>query len=360
MTATPQQAIPTDSTPAEPASAVAVRNLSHVYAPAKPPRKRGRKSHAAPAFDRAALDNVSLQVRPGEVFGLLGPNGSGKSTLFRILATVQQASPPAGTEPGSASVFGTDINADPAGVRAQIGVVFQHPSLDDKLTANENLRYHGMLHGITGPALDERCDAMLESVGLCGRAGEHVEAFSGGMRRRVEIAKALLPAPRLLLMDEASTGLDPAAQRDLWATLRGRVRDDGLTVLLTTHLMHEAELCDRLAVLSEGRVIAVDTPAGLINRVGGQVLELRWAGDERGPVDALAGEVLSALGLSPESPGVTSTQQALRIEMADAAGAVPKVAHIAGDRAASIRIAQPTLEDAYLSLTGKSLHEATG
>jgi ABC-2 type transport system ATP-binding protein len=359
MTTTAPQATTHRTASADPAPAVVVHDLSHVYPALKPRRARGgRSAPAAHATDRAALEGVSLEVRPGEVFGLLGPNGSGKSTLFRILATVQQALPPAGAKPGSAAVFGTDIHADPAGVRAKIGVVFQHPSLDDKLTAAENLRYHGMLHGITGSTLAERSSAMLASVGLDGRAGERVEAFSGGMRRRVEIAKALLPSPRLLLMDEASTGLDPAAQRDLWATLRERVRDDGLTVLLTTHLMHEAALCDRLAVLSQGRVITVDTPTGLVERVGGQVLEVQWDNPVQGGADGVTERVLSALGLSPGSPGVTSTNQTLRVEMADAAGAVPRVAELAGDRAASIRVAQPTLEDAYLSLTGQPLYDA--
>jgi len=341
------------TTPGETPAAVTVRDLSHAYAPAKPTRRK--RKHAAPEPERAALHGVSLDVTPGEVFGLLGPNGSGKSTLFRILATVQQASPPAGVTRGSASVFGIDIEQDPADVRRQIGVVFQNPSLDDKLTAMENLRYHGMLHGLTGAALLEQCSAMLELVGLADRAGERVERFSGGMRRRVEIAKALLPGPRLLLMDEASTGLDPAAQQALWQTLRRQVAETGLTVLMTTHLMHEAEHCDRLAVLAGGKLIAVDTPTGLVDRVGGQVLEVAFAQPGDDEVQGLAGQVVGLLETSLEADGVRLAEGVLRVEMEDAAAAVPKVAAELGEAARSIRIARPTLEDAYLSLTGSRL-----
>lgn len=356
MTTTPTTKPSTDSALSAEADkhaglAVLVDALSHAY----PPVRKRRGKHASPETDRAALHQVSLEVKPGEIFGLLGPNGSGKSTLFRILATVQGATPPTGVEAGSAEVFGTSVATDPATVRSRIGVVFQHPSLDDKLTAVENLRYHGMLHGMTGRLLRDRCDAALQQAGLADRAAERVAAFSGGMRRRVEIAKALLTQPRLLLMDEASTGLDPAAQQALWQTLREQVADHGLTVLLTTHLMHEAEQCDRLAVLDQGRVVAVDTPRALIDRVGGQLLEVTWA-----PLpdhDATADEqrVAEHLGLASDDASIQRFDGGVRLEIDDAATAVPGVAALLGEQAGSIRVARPTLEDAYLKLTGSAL-----
>ena len=331
-----------------------MRNLAHQYPPTKPPRRKPK--HARPT-DRAALRGVDLQVRPGEVFGLLGPNGSGKTTLFRILSTLLTPRPPAGEAPAEATVFGTDIASSPDAVRRQIGVVFQHPALDDRLTAEENLRYHGMLHGLTGKALHQRGRQMLQAVGLESHADEHVATLSGGMRRRIEIAKALLTQPRLLLMDEASTGLDPAAQRSLWRSLREQVQATGLTVLLTTHLMHEAERCDRLAVMSEGKIVAVDSPDGLIDRISGQVLDIQWSGHDPAANREAAREVLAALGVAAQSSGVIETGDTLRIELADAAQAVPIVAAAARDRAHSIRVAQPSLEDAYLALTGRPLHE---
>ncbi|XAL99188.1 ABC transporter ATP-binding protein [Phycisphaeraceae bacterium D3-23] len=342
----------TEASPARPA--VSVASLSHVYPPAR--KRRGNRKRTAPDHDdRVALRKVSLDVQPGEVFGLLGPNGSGKSTLFRILATVQAAKVPVGKAPGTAEVFGVDVVEQPARVRRQIGVVFQHPSLDDKLTAFENLRYHGMLHGLTGDTLTQRCNDALQHAGLTGRAADHVASFSGGMRRRVEIAKALLTEPKLLLMDEASAGLDPAAQRTLWQTLREQVDQHGLTVLLTTHLMHEAQQCDRLAVLDAGRVVAIDTPAGLIEQVGGQVLEAGWSVENPTEGIALGRRVAEHLDVDPDSQGVSINADGIRAELPDAASAVPGVAQLLGEQADSIKVAKPTLEDAYLKLTGNPL-----
>ena len=199
--------------------------------------------------DREALRGVSFAVPPGEIFGLLGPNGGGKTTLFRILSTALVPTS------GQARIFGQDVIAQPALVRQQIGIVFQSPSLDKKLTAAENLRHHGHLYGLRGRVLRARTDEMLARVGLSDRAGDRVERLSGGLQRRVELAKGLLPQPRMLLMDEPSTGLDPGARRDLWDYLT-QLRDrDGLTILLTTHLMDEADRCDRVAILDRKSVV---------------------------------------------------------------------------------------------------------
>ena len=196
--------------------------------------------------NREALRSVSFEVRAAEIFALLGPNGGGKTTLFRILST---SFAPTG---GRAEVFGHDLVTQSAQVRQQMGVVFQAPSLDKKLSAAENLWHHGHLYGLRGQPLRQQMTEMLGRVGLSDRARDRVEKLSGGMQRRVEVAKGLLHRPRLLLMDEPSTGLDPGARRDLWDYLKESRERDRLTILLTTHLMGEAEQCDRVAILHRG------------------------------------------------------------------------------------------------------------
>ena len=196
--------------------------------------------------DRVALDQLNLEVAPREIFGLLGPNGGGKTTLFRILSTLVKPSS------GSATLLGLDLLRDTAALRSRIGVVFQAPSLDKKLKVRENLMHQGHLYGLSGVALRERIDHLLLEFNLRDRAGDLVETLSGGLQRRVEIAKSLLHRPELLLLDEPSTGLDPGARIDLWQTLY-RLRDQqNVTVLLTTHLMEEAARCDRVAIIDRG------------------------------------------------------------------------------------------------------------
>ena len=198
--------------------------------------------------DRAALNGVSFTVGEGEIFGLLGPNGSGKTTLFRILSTLMLPSD------GRALIAGFDPSRQPDEVRRRIGVVFQSKSVDIKLTATENLWHQGHLYGLRGALLQERIREMLQRVGLADRAREKVETFSGGMQRRVELAKGLMHRPSVLLLDEPSTGLDPGARRDLWQYLQELRREEKVSVIITTHLMEEAERCDRLAILNAGEV----------------------------------------------------------------------------------------------------------
>src|SRR5438067_1970087 len=218
--------------------------------------------------DRAALTGVSFDVRPAELFGLLGPNGSGKTTLFRILSTLMV---PVG---GSAIILGHDAARDPTQLRREIGVVFQAQSIDLKLTAAENLRHQGHLYGLRGSALRARIKEILQRVGLMDRARDRAETFSGGMQRRLELAKGLLHGPRVLLLDEPTTGLDPGARRDLWQYLSILRDEEQVTVLVTTHLMEEAERCDRLAILNEGSLVALGTPAELKQEIGGDVIVL--------------------------------------------------------------------------------------
>jgi ABC-2 type transport system ATP-binding protein len=216
--------------------------------------------------DRIALDGVSFSVKDAQIFGLLGPNGSGKTTLFRILSTLIN---PSG---GDAKICGWSVTASPREVRSNIGVVFQEKSVDVKLTAAENLMHQGHLYGLRGAGLKARISQMLERVGLVDRANDKVETFSGGMLRRVEIAKGLMHKPSVLLLDEPTTGLDPGTRIDLWQYLRILREEEGITVLVTTHLMEEAERCDRLAILAQGKLVGLGTPTELKNAIGGEVV----------------------------------------------------------------------------------------
>ena len=220
---------------------------------------------------RAALQGISFDVAAGEIFGLLGPNGSGKTTLFRILSTLML---PTG---GRALVSGFDAAKQPDEVRRRIGVVFQSKSVDLKLTAAENLWHQGHLYGLRGATLTARIQEMLERVALADRAKDRVETFSGGMQRRVELAKGLMHRPSVLLLDEPTTGLDPGARRDLWLYLNELRAQEKVSIIVTTHLMEEAERCDRLAILNLGEIVGLGTPAELRSEIGGDVVMLEAA-----------------------------------------------------------------------------------
>ncbi|MHC4953344.1 MAG: ATP-binding cassette domain-containing protein [Planctomycetota bacterium] len=286
--------------------------------------------------DRVALDSVDLDVREGEIFGLLGPNGGGKTTLFRILSTVLRPSS------GTARVFDIDTVADPDGVRRAIGVVFQSPSLDQKLSAMENLRHQGVLYGLHGQELKRRSKEMLDRVGVGDRADELTEGFSGGMRRRVELAKGMLHDPKLLLLDEPSTGLDPGARRDVWTYLQEVRENDGVTSFLTTHLMEEAEKCDRLALLDEGKLLAVGTPDELKARIGGDIITV-----EAHDPDAFAAAVKEKFDLDS-----IVVDGMVHFEKADAHRFVPQLVDAFPDRIESVSLGKPTLEDVFVQLTG--------
>jgi ABC-2 type transport system ATP-binding protein len=286
--------------------------------------------------ERAALSDVSFSIARGEIFGFLGPNGGGKTTLFRLLSTLIPL------QAGSARMLGHDLAGNTLAVRRRLGVVFQHPSLDAKLTVAENLAHHGRLFSLSGRELRERAAAVLEQTGLSARAGDMVETLSGGLKRRVELAKALLPRPELLLLDEPSTGLDPAARRDFSNHLQHLRDRDGVTVVLTTHYLEEAERCDRIAILDRGRIVALAPPAEIKARVGGDVVIVRAHAPEQ-----LQSGLLQRLKLRSQLVDGT-----LRIEVPRGHEIVRELVDSFGDEIDSVTFGKPTLEDAFVHLTG--------
>lgn len=316
-------------------------------------------SYRYPKAARPALDRVTLSAPSGEIFGVLGPNGGGKTTLFRLLTTLLAM--PHGSDAGRASVFGHDVGADPHRVRQQLGVVFQHPSLDGKLTAEENLRCQGRLYGLSGADLRRRIDRWLTRFDLADRRRDYVDTFSGGMRRRLEIAKALLHQPRLLVLDEPAAGLDPGARRDVSRHLI-QLRDQlGLTVVLTTHLMDQAERCDRLAILSRGRLAGLDTPDNLKAAIGGDVVTVAPdpAADDNSPRQ-LAAMIDQRFGPWGDGDRPRAADGAVRLEVCDRAGLGDQIRRAWPGRVRSVTIGRPTLEDAFLKLTGHTFWEPGG
>jgi ABC-2 type transport system ATP-binding protein len=286
--------------------------------------------------DRTALNGVSFDVRPAELFGLLGPNGSGKTTLFRILSTLMI--PIA----GRAVILGFDAAREPNNLRRHIGVVFQAQSIDIKLTAAENLRHQGHLYGLHGAALKVRIKEMLARVGLTDRAHEKAETFSGGMQRRLELAKGLLHHPSVLLLDEPTTGLDPGARRDLWQYLQTLRDEEKVTVIVTTHLMEEAEHCDRLAILNEGKLVALGTPAELKHEIGGDVILL----DTRDP-ESLAEKIRERFEVDAQ---VLDGQ--VRLERENGHRFITDVVEAYPGEIEAISVSKPTLEDVFIHRTG--------
>ena len=287
--------------------------------------------------DRQALKDVSFAIARGEVFGFLGPNGGGKTTLFRLLSTLIPI------QSGHARVLGHDLAGDTIEVRRKMGVVFQHPSVDGKLTVLENLKHHGHLYGISGSALKDRAAAMLNSVGLTSRAGDLVETLSGGMRRRVELAKAMLHQPELLILDEPSTGLDPIARREFFGHLEELSRRDGVTIVLTTHHMEEAERCDRIALLHRGQLVASAAPTELKSQVGGDVVVIHAAAPE-----LLQRKLIQQLKLK-----TTLVDGTLRIERPRGHELIAEIVDSFGSEVESVSFGKPTLEDVFVHLTGE-------
>jgi ABC-2 type transport system ATP-binding protein len=286
--------------------------------------------------DREAVRALSLEVSPAEVFVLLGPNGSGKTTLFRVLSTLIPL------QSGTVSIFGHDLCSQASIIRRQLGVVFQAPSVDKKLTVRENLRHHGRLYGLAGRELATRIDQMVHRLGLGDRTGELVEKLSGGLRRRVELAQGMLHRPRLLLLDEPSTGLDPGARSDVWRYLLEIRQEEGVTVVLTTHLLDEAERADRIGIMHQGQLVALDSPVALQASVGGDSITIRT----NDPV-ALATDITACFGCAASLVGC-----AVRLEQPNGHEWVPRLMSTFGDRIDTITLGKPTLEDVFIDHTG--------
>jgi len=285
--------------------------------------------------DHEALRGVDLTINTGEIFALLGPNGSGKTTLFRLLSTLVPV------QRGSVTVAGLDVAADPLAVRGRIGIVFQSPSLDKKLTVDENIACQGALYGLTGAALKSRRDEVLHQMKLTDRRGDSCETLSGGLKRRVELAKGMLHRPDVMLLDEPSTGLDPAARIDLWNSLRAMTAE-GITVVLTTHLLEEADKADHLAIMFQGQIIAEGTPHALRSEMGDGLITI-----SAGNIAVVESILRDELQLDPQR-----VANQIRIRCQGAAALVPRIAERLGDEVQSIAVGRPGLEDVFIEKTG--------
>ena len=291
--------------------------------------------------EREALSGVSFDVLPGGIFGLLGPNGGGKTTLFRILSTLLPL------QAGSVRVFGQDLSREQAAVRSLIGVTFQSPSLDRRLTVFENLKHQGHLYGLQGAALRSRIDLLLDRLGVADRRRDRVESLSGGLQRRVEVAKSLLHDPELLLLDEPSTGLDPGARRDLWDYLTALRIDTGVTILVTTHLMDEAERCDRLGILDRGRLVALGSPNELRSSIGGDCLTI-----QANEPESLSRRIAERFAVQPRVLG-----DAVRIERDRGHELLRDLIEAFPEEIRGVALGKPTLEDVFIQRTGRQFWE---
>ncbi|MBN1691832.1 MAG: ATP-binding cassette domain-containing protein [Dehalococcoidia bacterium] len=291
-----------------------------------------------------ALDSLDLKIAPGEVFGLLGPNGAGKTTAISMLCTVN--SPTSGT----ALVNGFDIRRQAGKVRRSIGIVFQDPSIDDRLTGRENMMLHATLYDIGKQHARKRINELLDLVGLTERADSPMKTYSGGMRRRLELARGLLHSPGVLFLDEPTLGLDPQTREHLWSHIEELARQSDITVILTTHYMEEAErLCSRVGIIDSGRIKIVDTPANLIGALQGDVVTVITSK----PADFL--DRIKEINLNHQAEVVDS---AVRLHLSEAEKNVPvivELASAAGIELKSVSIHKPTLNDVFLHYTGKEI-----
>ncbi len=288
-----------------------------------------------------AVRGVTFEVREGEIFGFLGPNGAGKTTTIRILATLLMPTS------GRAILNGFDVVRQPYQVRRSIGIVFQDPSLDTRLTAEQNLRFHAMLYGVPSDLTARRIKDMMAMLDLTDRRRALVSTFSGGMKRRLEIARGLLHHPRVLFLDEPTLGLDPQTRNRIWEYLRDLRQGEGVTIFMTTHYMDEAEHCDRIGIIDHGQIVALDTPEALKRRVGGDVITLGSGDPQRlaaGVQSQFGGEVRVADG------GVV-------VERDSGALFVPQVVSAFPGLVDSVGVKRPTLDDVFLKLTGRVIRE---
>ncbi|MCU1593881.1 MAG: transporter ATP-binding protein [Frankiales bacterium] len=284
-----------------------------------------------------AVKGVDFEVKPGETFGFLGPNGAGKSTTIKILCTLAKATG------GSARVAGFDVTTERDQVRRHIGLVFQDTTLDSYLSAEQNLKFHAELYGMPRETVQPRLEQVMKMVGLWDRKDSKVLTFSGGMKRRLEIARGLMHSPRVLFLDEPTVGLDPQTRASIWEYIHQLRQQEEITIFLTTHYMDEAEHCDRIAIMDVGRLVALDTPAALKASVGTDRVTIRTDND------ALALEKL---------PHAVQTEDGIVINVEDGEAYVPKLFGSLGVAITNVSISKPSLDDVFLSYTGRTIRDS--
>jgi len=291
-----------------------------------------------------AVDCINLEIKEGELFGLLGPNGAGKSTTLNMLATMMTPTS------GSAMVNNMEISNQDS-VRRSIGMVFQDPSLDDELTGKENLEFHGRMYHMQKNLRAKRIDEVLELVGLGDKAKFQIKTYSGGMKRRLEIARGLMHHPKILFLDEPTLGLDPQTRRGIWDYIQKLNKDEGLTIILTTHYMEEADyLCDRIAIIDHGKIIALDTPEMMKNEMGGDILKL----ETREPENLI--KILTFDWIKQKN----LFEGYLNVTVEDGGASIPNILNIAskaGIKIDSVQMIRPSLEDVFIHYTGRTIRE---
>jgi ABC-2 type transport system ATP-binding protein len=289
-----------------------------------------------------AVRGIDFEVRPGETFGFLGPNGAGKSTTINMLCTLTR---PTG---GAASVAGYDVVRQRDDVRRSIGLVFQDPTVDAYLSGEQNLRFHAELYGVPKAAVPGRMEDVLRMVGLWDRRGDRVGTYSGGMKRRLEIARGLLHAPRVLFLDEPTVGLDPQTRVAIWGYIQELKRTEDITIFLTTHYMEEAEYCDRIAIIDQGEIVVLDTPEALKAAVGEDTVQVHTADDH------------AAIASLADRFGIAATARAGGVSFSVPSGEqfVPRLFAELGVPITSVSVARPSLDDVFLSYTGSTIRDA--
>lgn len=293
-----------------------------------------------------AVNRVNLEIKEGELFGLLGPNGAGKTTLIHMLATILQPTT------GTAKVAGLDIHKNPDGVRTAIGIVFQEPSLDNRLTGRENLDFHGRMYGMSRVQREARIKEVLKIVGLSNRADTLVQTYSGGMKRRLEMARGLMHRPKILFLDEPTLGLDPQTRRVVWEQIESLNRAEKITIILTTHYIEEADyLCNRVGIIDCGKIVALDKPKVLKDKLKGDIVSLKVADPEK---------FLAILRRSSLVNEAKIVDDRLHLQVGNGGRALPKLIDIIKSRGGQVQeasLSRPTLEDVFIKYTGKAIRE---
>ncbi|NVI86776.1 ATP-binding cassette domain-containing protein [Actinomadura sp. BRA 177] len=292
--------------------------------------------------DVEAVRGIDFTVRPGEIFGFLGPNGAGKSTTINMLCTLLRPTA------GRARVAGYDVAAERDAVRRNIGLVFQDPTLDGYLSGEQNLRFHAELYGVPRSVTGDRIRQVLEMVNLWDRRGDLVQTYSGGMKRRLEIARGLLHSPRVLFLDEPTVGLDPQTRASIWEYIRQLQAAEEITIFMTTHYMDEAEFCERIAIMDSGRIVALDTPEALKAGIGEDRIRIQTADDEA---------AIAAIKDRFDLEAVVS-EGAVAFSVASGEAFVPRLFAELGVPIRSVNVARPSLDDVFMSFTGSTIRDA--